>query len=84
MKISFYNEAYLDFCNWAIVDKNVFKKIVQLIKEIKRHPFEGMGKPEPLKGNLSGYWSRRITEEHRIVYSYQKEEITIIACKGHY
>ena len=62
----------------------MLKRINQLIKDIKRNPFEGIGKPEPLKENLTGFWSRRIDEEHRIVYVVEEESVIIISCKGHY
>ena len=62
----------------------MLKRINQLIKDIKRNPFEGIGKPEPLKENLTGFWSRRIDEEHRIVYAVEEESVIIISCKGHY
>ena len=73
-----------DFEYWEDNDKRTITKIRKLIKEIKRTPFEGIGKPEPLKGNLSGFWSRRITGEHRLVYAIDSSYITIIQCKGHY
>lgn len=60
------------------------EKIFQLIEDIQRNPFQGLGKPEPLKGNLSGYWSRRISEEHRLVYKITADAIEIISCSGHY
>ena len=62
----------------------MLKRINQLIKDIKRNPFEGIGKPEPLKSNLTGFWSRRIDEEHRIVYAVEEESVIIISCRGHY
>jgi toxin YoeB len=82
---NFDNDAFDDFCNWAIYDKKVFKKIVELLKSIKRTPYQGIGKPEALKFNQSGYWSRRITDEHRLVYKVdEKNNIFIASCKGHY
>lgn len=84
-KYIFHKDALEDFSDWAIVNKNIFKKIAELLKEIIRNPFEGKGKPEPLKHNLKGCWSRRITDEHRLVYSVNEEgDIEIISCKGHY
>ena len=68
MAIQFQQSAFNDYQLWAVDDKNIFSKIGNLIKEITRTPFTGTGKPEPLKGNLSGFWSRRITETHRLVY----------------
>ena len=83
--INFDNDAFDDFCNWAIYDKKVFKKIVELLKSIKRTPYKGIGKPEALKFNKSGYWSRRITLEHRLIYKVDSENnIFIASCKGHY
>ncbi len=84
MKISFDKGAFQDFTDWAILNKENYKKIIILIKEIKRSPFEGIGKPEPLKHQLKGYWSRRINDEHRLVYKVENDEISIISCKGHY
>jgi toxin YoeB len=83
-KIAFSGEAFDDYNQWAIDDKKVFKRIVSLIKEIRRTPYEGIGKPEPLKYSLSGKWSRRITDEHRIVYSVEKEILYIYSVKFHY
>ncbi|WP_310586582.1 Txe/YoeB family addiction module toxin [Runella limosa] len=59
-------------------------RLVELIEEVKRTPFVGKGKPEPLKGDLKGYWSRRITDEHRLVYKVDDQRVTIVACRGHY
>ena len=85
IKFIFDNSAFDDFYNWAIYDKKVFRKIIELLKSIKRTPFKGIGKPEPLKFNKAGYWSRRITYEHRIVYKVNKNgDIYIASCKGHY
>jgi len=80
MKISFTKLAWEDYNYWSEVDK----KINKLIKEISRHPFEGTGKPEPLKGNLSGLWSRRIDREHRLVYEILEGEIIFHQCRYHY
>ncbi|MBP5465155.1 MAG: Txe/YoeB family addiction module toxin [Treponema sp.] len=84
MIVSFTQPAFEDYQNWARSDKTVFKKINSLIKEILRTPFIGTGKPEPLKHELSGFWSRRITEEHRLVYKVEKDELLIASCKYHY
>lgn len=84
-KLVFDQDAFDDFADWGIYNRNVFKRIYELLKDIRRHPFEGIGKPELLKGNLSGYWSRRITDEHRLVYKVESpEHILIISVKGHY
>ena len=84
MKISFQPEAWEDFPYWQRTDKKQFKRIAALIKDAQRHPFEGIGKPEPLKGSLSGYWSRRIGQEHRLVYALREGAIDVIQCRGHY
>ncbi|MDR3334934.1 MAG: Txe/YoeB family addiction module toxin [Treponema sp.] len=78
------DNAFAAFNDWLDTDKNVFKKIRSLIKDIEQTPFKGLGKPEPLKHNLSGYWSRRITEEHRLVYKIENNTIIIVSCKYHY
>jgi len=84
-KFIFDQDAFDQFSDWAIVDRKVFIKIYELLKEIKRSPFVGKGKPEPLKHDLKGCWSRRITDEHRLVYRINDESnIEILSCKGHY
>ncbi len=83
-KIAFLPQAFNDFNDWLKSDKKVHAKIVELIKEIHRDPFVGKGKPEPLKHQLSGLWSRRITEEHRLVYKVLDDEIVIVSCRFHY
>lgn len=82
--IVFDQKAFQQFNDWASEDKKIYKKIVELINDILRQPFFGIGKPEPLKYSLKGYWSRRITDEHRLVYKVTDTEITIISCKFHY
>lgn len=77
-------DAWEDYLYWQLNDKKTLKRINQLIKDICRNPFDGIGKPEALKGNLSGFWSRRIDGEHRIVYAVETNSIIIIACRGHY
>ena len=84
MKLLWDDSAWDDYLYWQTQDKKTLKKINALIKEIQRNPYEGVGKPEPLKENLSGWWSRRIDEENRIVYKEQDGSIIIAACKGHY
>lgn len=76
--------AWEEYLAWQKKNKNNFKKINKLIKITVRTPFDGLGKPEPLKSNYSGYWSRRIDQEHRIIYKVFDEKIVIISCKGHY
>lgn len=83
-RVVFEAGAFNDFTNWNRQDKKLYKKIVRLIKDIQRSPFTGLGKPEPLRHELSGYWSRRIDQQHRLVYKVTDEEIIIIACKYHY
>ena len=80
----FTDEAWKEFESWQRKDRKIYKRIFQLIKDIDRDPFEGLGKPEPLKENLSGYWSRRITEEHRLVYKVEDGKIVIVQCMFHY
>ncbi len=83
-QVIFENTAFLDFTNWAKDDKKTYKKIITLIKDIDRSPFLGLGKPEALKYKFSGYWSRRITDEHRLVYKVNENSIKIASCKYHY
>jgi toxin YoeB len=84
MRIIFSKNAWEDYVAWQNEDKRVLHKINDLIKEIQRTPFEGKGKPEPLKYDLSGYWSRRIDKEHRLVYQYSEEAVLIYSCRYHY
>ena len=77
-------EAWEDFEYWTTQDRKVLKRILQLLKDIDRNGYEGIGKPEPLKGDLSGWWSRRIDDTHRIVYKEQDGNIIIASCFGHY
>ncbi len=86
MKIVQFEEvAYSDFVNWATENKIIFKKIASIIKDIDRNGVDvGIGRPEPLKHNLTGYWSRRILDEHRLVYKIENNIIIIAQCRGHY
>lgn len=84
MKVSFDTAAWEEYVYWQTADKRVLKKINRLIKECQRHPFEGIGKPEPLKGGFSGYWSRRIDQEHRLVYKATHDSLIIVQCRYHY
>ena len=84
MKLIFSDHAWEDYLHWQKCDKKILNRINALIKEIKRTPFEGIGKPEPLKHALSGYWSRRIDDEHRIVYKVMAEAILIAQMRYHY
>jgi len=82
--VQFSGKAYRDYSEWADIDFDIFAKINILLKDIQRNLFKGLGKPEPLKGNMQGYWSRRITDEHRLVYKIEKDIIYIYSCHGHY
>ena len=84
MKITFTENAWLDYLWLQYNDGKLLKRVNLLIKESLINPFEGIGKPEPLKANLSGYWSRRINNEHRLVYAILDEELIIISCRFHY
>jgi len=82
--IAFHQEAFEHYSQWAKTDKKLFERLQKLISETAKNPFDGIGKPEPLKANLKGYWSRRINDEHRLVYKVTDEQIIIAACKYHY
>ncbi|MDZ7743661.1 MAG: Txe/YoeB family addiction module toxin [Bacteroidota bacterium] len=84
MVVTFSENAWEDYLYWQKTDKKILKKINSLIKDIKRNPFEGAGKPEPLKYDLAGLWSRRIDKEHRIVYQFKNDNILIYVCRYHY
>ncbi len=84
MKLIWSEKSWEDYLYWQSTDKKVLKKINTLIKDIKRNPFEGIGKPEPLKYELAGCWSRRITNEHRLVYEIADDKLYIISCRYHY
>ncbi|MEA2559402.1 MAG: toxin YoeB [Acidobacteriota bacterium] len=83
-RIAFEKSAFEDFTDWATTDKKIYKRIAALILDTLRQPFTGLGKPEPLRHELQGYWSRRINGEHRLIYKVDDEAITIIACRYHY
>ncbi|MGV9542832.1 Txe/YoeB family addiction module toxin [Nocardia beijingensis] len=84
MKLTFTEPAWDDYQWWLANDKKILRRINTLIADIKRNGYEGVGKPEALKHNLAGYWSRRITTEHRIVYVIEDDTVVIIACRFHY
>ena len=84
MKVLFHENAFKDYIDWQTRDKQTLKKINDLIKDISRHPFEGLGKPEALRHQLNGYWSRRINHEDRLIYVIEGDSIIIISCKSHY
>ncbi|MGN1346648.1 MAG: Txe/YoeB family addiction module toxin [Eubacteriales bacterium] len=83
-KIVFTEQAWQDYLYWQTQDKKTLKRINQLLEDIERNGYNGIGKPEPLKGNLTGYWSRRIDDSQRIVYRLTGEFIEILQCRGHY
>ncbi len=84
MRIVFSKNAWEDYTSWVVENRKMLRKINELIKDIQRTPYEGKGKPEPLKYDLAGLWSRRIDLEHRLVYSVKDKEILIYSCKYHY
>lgn len=84
MKLIFAEHAWEDYLHWQKSDKKLLKRVNALIKEIQRDPFEGIGKPEPLKHALSGYWSRRLNDEHRIVYRIKDDSLLIAQLRYHY
>lgn len=84
MKISFTSHAWEDYTHWAENDRKMVKRINKLIDDTMRDPFKGIGKPEPLKGDLSGYWSRRIDDTHRLVYKPTDDELIIVQARYHY
>ncbi|CAI08004.1 Txe/YoeB family addiction module toxin [Aromatoleum aromaticum] len=84
MRIIFHPQAWDDYLYWQQTDKQILKRVNALIRDIQRDPFDGIGKPEPLKFNLTAYWSRRIDDEHRIVYKVLDDEVIIAQARGHY
>ena len=84
MNKSWYDRAWDDYLYWQTQDKNILKRINQLIRDTERDPFQGIGKPEPLRGDLSGFWSRRIDDTNRLVYRVNGDILEILSCKGHY
>lgn len=80
----FSDRAWEEYLSWFQEDKKILKRINELLKDIDRNGHDGIGKPEPLRHNLSGYWSRRISQEHRLIYSIDEENIYIISCRYHY
>ena len=84
MRLLWDERAWEEYCYWQTQDKKTLKRINALIKDMQRTYFEGIGKPEPLKGDLSGWWSRRIDDKNRVVYTVVDGDIIIASCKGHY
>ena len=84
MKIIFVDESWEDYLYWQKTDRKILERINNLVKDISRNPYTGLGKPEPLKYKYQGFWSRRITEEHRLIYRVLNDEIQIAKCRFHY
>jgi len=84
MKITFSQNSWEEYLSWQSEDKKILKKINSLIKDIQRTPYQGLGKPEPLKYDLAGLWSRRIEREHRLVYQVIGDELFVYSCRYHY
>lgn len=82
--LSWTDEAWQSYVYWQTQDKKTLKRVNKLITDVKRSPFEGIGKPEPLKENLTGFWSRRIDDTNRLVYAVEDHAVTIISCRYHY
>lgn len=83
-RVAWTNEAWSDYLYWQKQDKKTLKRINRLVIEMRKDPFKGIGKPEPLRENLSGYWSRRIDDTNRVVYAVENNEIVIVSCRYHY
>ena len=83
-KITFAEDAWEEYLYWQTQDKKTLRKINALLSDIQRSPYEGEGKPEPLKGDLQGKWSRRINEKDRLVYAIEQDRVLVFQCKGHY
>lgn len=84
MELMWSEDAWNDYCNWQTEDRKTLKRINELLKDICRNGLNGIGKPEPLKGDLSGFWSRRIDDTNRLVYRIKENKVEILQCKGHY
>lgn len=84
MKYIFVDESWEDYLYWQKTDKKKLKRINDLLKDISRHPFEGIGNPEPLKYKYAGFWSRRMDDQHRLIYQMRDKEILIAKCRFHY
>ncbi len=84
MKLIFVDESWEDYLYWQKTDRKIMERINNLVKDISRNPYSGLGKPEPLKYKYQGFWSRRITDEHRLIYRMADDEIHIAKCRFHY
>jgi len=82
--VAFTSSAFTEYNSWFETDKQIIERIKMLIRDIDRDAYKGIGKPEPLKNNWAGFWSRRINDEHRLIYKVTAEQILIVKCKGHY
>jgi len=83
-RLTFTPDALDDYLYWQSQDKKTLKRINQLLRDVSREPFTGIGKPEPLRENLTGYWSRRIDDTNRLVYAVEEQAIIVVACRYHY
>ena len=83
MELVWQTNAWEDYCYWQKQDKKILERVNELIKDCLRSPFKGIGKPEPLKGNYAGCWSRRITQEHRLIYKINERRLHILQCRYH-
>ena len=84
MELVWQTNAWEDYCYWQKQDKKILERVNELIKDCLRSPYKGIGKPEPLKGNYAGCWSRRITQEHRLIYKINERRLHILQCRYHY
>jgi len=84
MELVWQSKGWEDYLYWQQTDKKTVQRINELIKNCLRTPFKGIGKPEPLKGNFAGYWSRRITDEHRLLYTVKENRLHVLQCRYHY
>lgn len=84
MKKIWFDEAWSDYLYWQAQDRKTLKRINSIIKDVERSPYNGIGKPEPLKGEFSGFWSRRIDEKNRFIYRIRNDILEILSCRGHY
>ena len=83
-RLTFTPDAWDDYLYWQSQDKKTLKRVNQLLRDVTREPFTGIGKPEPLRENLTGYWSRRIDDTNRLVYAVEEQAIIVVACRYHY
>jgi toxin YoeB len=84
MELVWQTNAWEDYCHWQKQDKKILERVNELIKDCLRSPYKGIGKPEPLKGNYAGCWSRRITQEHRLIYKINERRLHVLQCRYHY